>query len=85
MKPALKWLLVALMLLGSTFSACSKAPDEEYAGEDEYYEEEEQGFVDRINKRAADEAVDYIQTPLNKARGVQDMAEQHVKDLEANE
>ena len=59
-------------MFGLAVGACSKAD----------YDEEEPTIVEKINKRAADEAVDYIQTPLNKARGVDDMADRHVQDLE---
>ena len=47
------------------------------------YRDDEPGAIEEINKRTADEAVDYIQTPLNKARGARDAADEHTRDLES--
>ncbi len=84
MKKILICFLTFLFLCGSSmFIACSQS-NEEYAEDSEYYEEDDRSVIDKINKRTADKAVDYIQTPINKAKGVRDKASRHVEDLEGS-
>jgi len=48
----------------------------------------EKGSIDQFTDEVAQDAIDAIQTPLNKARGVQDIARQRNEDLaleDANE
>lgn len=72
-------MLAAALTLGVLTAGCSGNRDETTAGEDSA------GFVDRVNERNSEAAVNYVRTPLNKARGVQDAAAQHLKDIERSE
>jgi hypothetical protein len=44
----------------------------------------EPSVLEQTSQRTADTVVGAVQQPLKKARGVQDLAEQHARDLEAS-
>ena len=66
-----KLLLIALCLYAAlTLSACSNADDGE------------KGSIEEFTDEVARDATDAIHSPLNKARGVQDIARQRNEELE---
>jgi hypothetical protein len=68
-----KLLIPALCFcLALGLAACS-APSET--------DDEERGGIEQFNKEVARDATDSIKRPLDKARGVQDIAREHNKDI----
>ena len=64
------FMIVSVLCIG--FSACSKGEDVE----------SEKGKIEKITDQIAEDAVQGIKAPINKARAVQDMAEKRVKGLD---
>ena len=56
------YLIIASVIFCLSFSACSKAKDEESG----------KGAIDKITDRAAESAVKKIKTPIDKARAIQE-------------
>ena len=68
-----KFLIPALCFCAALgFAACS-APNET--------DEEEKGSIEQFNHEVARDATNTIKRPLDKARGVQDIARQHNQDI----
>ena len=72
MKNLFMYLAVVLSVLCIGFSACSKGEEVE----------SEKGKIEKITDQIAEDAVQGIKAPINKARAVQDMAEKRVKGLD---
>lgn len=72
MKNLFMCFVMALSVLCISFSACSKGEDVE----------SEKGEIEKITDQIAEDAVQGIKAPINKARAVQDMAEKRVKGLD---
>ena len=72
MKNLFMYLAVVLSVLCIGFSACSKGEEVE----------SEKGKIEKITDQIAEDAVQGIKAPINKARAVQDIAEKRVKGLE---
>ena len=64
------FMIVSVLCIG--FSACSKGEDVE----------SEKGKIEKITDQIAEDAVEEIKAPINKARAVQDMAEKREKGLD---
>jgi len=64
----------ALFLGGVTFLACSNNKETESKAE--------KGTVEKMTDKAAEEMVNRIRTPINKARAVNDRQEDRLKDME---
>ena len=72
MKNLFMYFITVLSVLCICFSACSKGEDVE----------SEKGKIEKITDRIAEDAVEEIKAPINKARAVQDMAEKREKGLD---
>jgi hypothetical protein len=72
MKKMLIYCLVGLVLVSGTFPACSakKGP------------EEKKGSIEKMTDKAAQEIVDRIQAPIDKARSAAKQGEERMKDLD---
>jgi len=66
------YLIIASAVFCLSFSACSKAKDEE----------SEKGAIDKITDRAAERAVKKIKTPIDKARAVQEKEGERTKAMD---
>lgn len=73
MKKILMYILSALVVIWIGFSACSRGGDVE----------PEKGKIEKFTDQLADDAVQRIKAPINKARAVQDMAKKRVKALDS--
>lgn len=73
MKKHIVYTIIAIFVLGCSFSACSKSG------------EGEKGFVEKTNKEMGKAAVDYVNKPISKAKQVRDMANTKEKKLEETE
>jgi hypothetical protein len=65
-------LTIALVVLLISFSACSKAKDEESS----------KGAIDKMTDRAAERAVKKIKTPIDKARAIQEKEGERTKAMD---
>ena len=72
MKNLFIYFVVVLSVLCIGVSACSKAGDTE----------SEKGEIEKITEKIAEDAVQGIKGPINKARAVQDMTEKRVEGLD---
>ena len=72
MKKLLMYIFSALVVFWIGFSACSRGEDVE----------PEKGKIEKFTDRIANDAVQGIKAPINKARAVQDMADKRVKALD---
>ena len=72
MKKVLMCILSVLVVFWIGFSACSKSEEVET----------EKGKIEKFTDQIAEEALQGIKTPINKARAVQDMADKNVKALD---
>ena len=75
MKKILLLLTTALAVFCITFSSCSSVEDAEY-------DEEEKSATEAFTDKVAHEAVDAIRSPINKARTVQQKAEDRVEGID---
>ena len=71
-RSANKLLFIPLLLTTCILSACG--------GDSE--EEEKKSAIDQFTEETASKAVHYIQDPINKARDVQDLSNQHSEQIE---
>jgi len=72
MKKLLMYTFSVFVVFCFGFSACSKKNEME----------PEKGRIERITDQVADDAVQGIKAPINKARAVQDMAQKRVQDMD---
>ena len=68
-----KFLIPALCFCAALGLAACSAPSET--------DEEEKGSIEQFNHEVARDATNAIQRPLDKARGVQDIAREHNQDI----
>jgi hypothetical protein len=66
------YLIIASVIFCLSFSACSKAKDEESG----------KGAIDKITDRAAESAVKKIKTPIDKARAIQEKEGERTKAMD---
>ena len=71
-----KKFLIGLCLVWLLSFACSKSPEGEVA--------DEKGVIKEMTDRAADEIVQHIRTPINKARSAKDLEDGRVEEMENN-
>ena len=69
MKRHCRYLIIASVVFCLSFSACSKAKDEESG----------KGAIDKMTDRAAERAVKKIKTPIDKARAIQEKEGERTK------
>ena len=72
MKKLLMCIFSVLVVFWIGFSACSRSEDVE----------PEKGKIKNVTDQIADDAVQGIKSPINKARAVQGMADKNVKALD---
>ncbi len=72
MKKLFMYILSVLVVFWIGLSACSRGEDVE----------PEKGKIEKFTDQIADDAVQGIKAPINKARAVQDMADKRVKALD---
>ncbi len=72
MKKLLMYTFSVFVVFCIGFSACSKGEEVE----------PEKGRIERFTDQVADDAVQGIKAPINKARAVQDMAQKRVNALD---
>jgi hypothetical protein len=68
--PANKLLFITLLLTSGILSACGGNS-----------EEEEKSTIDQFTEETANKAVHYIQDPIDKARDVQVLSDQHSEQV----
>jgi hypothetical protein len=66
------YLIIASVIFCLSFSACSKAKDEESG----------KGAIDKMSDRAAERAVKKIKTPIDKARAIQEKEGERTKAMD---
>jgi hypothetical protein len=74
MKKILLYLSIVLFLFCGTFFACSKNGDEE----------SKKGRIEEMTDKAAKEIVDYMQTPIERARSAKNVEEDRQNAVEDN-
>ena len=74
MKKILLYPAIMLFLFCATFFACSNNGDEE----------SKKGRIEKMTDKTAKEIVDYIQTPIEKARSVKNIEEDRQNAVEEN-
>ncbi len=72
MKKLSMYIFSGLVVFWIGFSACSRGEDVET----------DKGKIEKFTDQVADDAVQGIKAPLNKARAVQDMADKRVQALD---
>ena len=72
MKKLLMYIFSAFVVFCISFSACSRGEDVEH----------EKGEIEKFTDQIADDALQGIKAPINKARAVQDIADKRVKALD---
>jgi hypothetical protein len=72
MKKICMYFVMVVSVLCISFYACSKSEEVEA----------EKGKIEKITDQIAEDAVQGIKAPINKARAVQDMAGKRVKGLD---
>jgi hypothetical protein len=73
MKNFFMYFVMVLSVLCIGFSACSKGEEVE----------SEKGEIEKITEQIAEDAVQGIKVPINKARAVQDMEGKRQEDLDS--
>ena len=74
MKRIFLYLFLVLFLFCGSFFACSKNGDEE----------SKKGRIEEMTDKTAKEIVDYIQTPIERARSVKNVEEDRQNAVEEN-
>ena len=74
MNKTITYWILALLLGGGLFQACSNNTEAE--------SEPEKGAIEKMTDRTAKQIVNRIRTPINKARSVKDQQEGRQKDIE---
>ncbi len=72
MKRVLFFIFPVLFVLSVSFTACSQSEEEQ----------EEKGQIEQMTDEMADEAVDMIQTPLDKARAVKKLGDKRTNSAD---
>jgi len=74
MKKMMLYCVLAMLLGGSGFLACSNNNEAEA--------ESEKGRIEKMTDKAAKKIVNRIRTPINKARAVKDQQEDRLSDMD---
>ena len=72
MKKVMTYCVLALLLSGAGFLACSNNKEAEA----------EKGRIEKMTDKAAKKIVNRIRTPIKKARSVKDRQEDRLKDMD---
>jgi hypothetical protein len=72
MKRVIFFIATGIVLSGIIFLGCSEKKEAEA----------EKGRIEKFTDKKAEEIVDYVRTPVNKAREVSEMEEKRVRDME---